>query len=92
MVFSIQLARPLALSLTLFMVMILGYPCASPAGESEQKDLVDKSRMTLDGFLADSNMTWFRDHIKDAKGVFIVPQLLKAAFFFGGEGGSGVFR
>ncbi len=26
---------------------------------------------------------------KDAKGIFIVPQLLKAAFFFGGEGEAG---
>lgn len=47
--------------------------------------------MTLDGFLADSNMGWFCDHMKEARGIFIVPQLLKAAFYFGGEGGSGVF-
>lgn len=91
MVFSTQLVRPLALSFAFFVVMILGHPSASIADEGEQKDLVDKSRMTLDGFLADSNMTWLRTHIPDAKGIFIVPQLLKAAFFFGGEGGSGVF-
>lgn len=29
--------------------------------------------------------------MKEARGIFIVPQLLKAAFYFGGEGGSGVF-
>ncbi|HEU4686676.1 MAG TPA: lipid-binding SYLF domain-containing protein [Nitrospira sp.] len=61
------------------------------AEDREQRDLVDQSRMTLENFLADSNMGWFRDHIKDAKGLFIVPQFLKAAFFFGGAGGSGVF-
>ena len=38
-----------------------------------------------------SQLTWLRDHVKDAKGILIVPQLLKAAFFFGGSGGSGVF-
>jgi lipid-binding SYLF domain-containing protein len=88
---SARLLTPLALSLAMFMALILGHPVASAAVETEQKELVEKSRMTLDGFLADSNMGWFRDHMKEAKGIFIVPQLLKAAFLFGGEGGSGVF-
>jgi lipid-binding SYLF domain-containing protein len=57
----------------------------------EQRDLVDQARMTLSNFLADPNMSWFRDHVKDAKGLFIVPQYLKAAIFYGGAGGSGVF-
>ena len=91
MTLSAQLIKPLALSLVLFMVLTLGHPLAYAADEGEQKDLVEKSRITLDGFLADSNMAWFRDHMKEARGIFIVPQLLKAAFFFGGEGGSGVF-
>jgi SH3 domain-containing YSC84-like protein 1 len=65
-------------------------PIAHAADDREQRDLVDQARMTLDNFLADSNMAWFRNHVKDAKGLFIVPQFLKAAFFFGGAGGSGV--
>lgn len=56
------------------------------ASAVEQENIVDQSRMTLRNFLADSNMGWFRDHIKDAKGIFIVPQLLKGAFFFGAAG------
>jgi len=91
MTFSARPLTPLALSLALFMTLILGHPLASFGDEAEQKELVEKSRMTLDGFLTDSNMAWFRDHMKEARGIFIVPQLLKAAFFFGGEGGSGVF-
>ena len=47
--------------------------------------------MTLNNFVADPNMSWFRDHAGDAKDLFIVPQYLKAAFFVGGAGGSGVF-
>ncbi|CUQ65808.1 lipid-binding SYLF domain-containing protein [Candidatus Nitrospira inopinata] len=64
-------------------------PAASEDGELA--GLVDRAKTTLDNFAADSNMTWFRDHIKDAKGVFIVPRMWKGAFFFGGEGGTGVF-
>ena len=79
------------ISIALVMALVLEKPCASASGSDAVKDLVEKSRMTLESFLEDSNMTWFRDHVKDAKGVFIVPQLLKGAFFFGGEGGSGIF-
>ena len=78
-------------TLLLLVLLPLIAPFAKAADDREQRNLVDQARMTLDNFLADSNMTWFRDHVKDAKGVFIVPQFLKAAFFFGGAGGSGVF-
>lgn len=72
-------------------VVMTAAPVAQGADDREQRDLVDQSRMTLSNFLADSNMTWLRDHIKDAKGLFIVPQFLKAALFYGGAGGSGIF-
>lgn len=81
----------LILSLVLWVMAGWGGGTAMADDEREQENLVEKSRMTLNSFLADPNMGWFRDHVKDAKGVFVVPQLLKAAFFFGGEGGSGVF-
>ena len=55
-----------------------------------QEDLVDEARITLRSFLADEHMTWLRDHIKDARGVLVVPQMLKGAFFIGGSGGSGI--
>ncbi|HNJ19165.1 MAG TPA: lipid-binding SYLF domain-containing protein, partial [Nitrospira sp.] len=61
------------------------------ADDREQRDLVEQSRMTLSNFLADSNMTWFRDHVPEAKGLFIVPQYMKGALIYGAAGGSGVF-
>ncbi len=57
---------------------------------SEEEFLVDKARFTLENFLADPDMQWFRDYMKDARGILIVPQFIKGAFFIGGSGGSGV--
>ncbi|MCS6897282.1 MAG: lipid-binding SYLF domain-containing protein [Nitrospira sp.] len=69
-----------------------GSPQALAASEDrELASLVDRAKTTLDNFAADSNMTWFREHVKEAKGIFIVPRMWKGAFFFGGEGGTGVF-
>lgn len=52
--------------------------------------LVSKSHSSLQNFVSDPNMGWFRTHIKDARAVFIVPQLVRAGFVFGGSGGSGI--
>ena len=58
--------------------------------KAEAVQLVEKSKMTLESFSSDSNMGAFNDLIKQAKGVFIAPQVLKGAFIFGASGGSGV--
>lgn len=79
------------LALALLLGSAMGPTIASASEESELKELVERSNKTLENFLTDSNMAWFRDHIKEAKGIFIVPRMWKGAFFFGGEGGSGVF-
>ncbi len=57
---------------------------------SEQQELVDKAKLTIKRFAVDPQMEWFRNHSKEAKALFIVPQLLRGAFIFGGAGGSGV--
>ncbi len=82
----------LILILALLLPLLTWMGAASAlADDREQRDLVDQSRMTLSNFLADSNMSWFRDHIRDAKGLFIVPQYMKGALIYGAAGGSGVF-
>lgn len=80
---------PVILALLLFSAWINSGPAL--ADDREQRDLVDQSRMTLANFLADSTMTWFRDHIQEARGLFIVPQYMKGALIYGAAGGSGVF-
>ncbi len=54
------------------------------------QELVDLSRETLERFLADPNMIWFRDHAQTARAILIVPKLVKAGLVFGGAGGSGI--
>lgn len=54
------------------------------------QDLVDDARSTLFDFTSDPAMDWFRDNVKHAKGVLVIPRLLKGGFIFGGSGGSGV--
>jgi lipid-binding SYLF domain-containing protein len=65
------------------------YPALSAAASEEQL-LVDKARITFESFMSDPNMDYLKGHLKEAKGVLIIPSLLKAGFVFGGSGGHGV--
>ncbi|WP_341911900.1 lipid-binding SYLF domain-containing protein [Ferrovibrio terrae] len=57
---------------------------------SDDQSLIDSARITVDHFINDTQMGDLRRKLARAKGVFVVPQLLKASFIIGGEGGSGV--
>jgi SH3 domain-containing YSC84-like protein 1 len=52
--------------------------------------LVEKAKLAVGSLAADPNLAAFHDFAKRAKGVFIAPELLKAAFVVGASGGSGV--
>ena len=47
----------------------------------DARHLVDKARMTLDSFDRAKDMSAFRDLLKDAKGVFIAPQILEGCVY-----------
>lgn len=66
--------------------------CWTPAWADslDEQQLVEKAQHTVASFMEDPNLTWFQDHVKEAKALLIIPQQLKAAFFFGADGGSGV--
>lgn len=88
--------KTLRTSLRLTGCMILAaafFMSAAPTGAQEDlkpQILVDQARVTLNNFVKQADMEWFQSHLKNSKGVFIVPQLLKAGFIFGGSGGRGV--
>ena len=71
--------------------LIVGFSMPVKAGEPvDQQGLVDKAHATFQSFMVDSNMAYLKDHLREAKGLLIVPSMLKAGFWIGGSGGSGV--
>jgi SH3 domain-containing YSC84-like protein 1 len=74
----------LALTLMLLNVSV------SASDKDDANGYVNDSLKTLNNFANDPNMNWFRQHIKNAKGILIIPSVLKAGFIFGGSGGNGV--
>ena len=63
---------------------------ASSKDAADAQETVDSAKATVSNFKADPDMGWFRDNVKNAKGVLVVPSLVKAGFVFGGSGGNGV--
>lgn len=85
-----MLRRVLA-GLTAALWLLLG---AAPAGAQEAGDaqeLVDAALKSFGRIVADPSLSSFRETLRDARGVLIVPNLIKLGFIVGGSGGSGVF-
>jgi SH3 domain-containing YSC84-like protein 1 len=80
-----------ALAGILMAFSVIGRPDPVIASEkAEAQSIVDKSKGALTDLISDGNFSWLHTHLKSAKGVVIFPQILKAGFFLGGSGGSGV--
>jgi SH3 domain-containing YSC84-like protein 1 len=79
-------------TLALALAVAVGFAAAPAyAASPEAEDIVAKSEITLKRVLRDQeNGPRVRDLMKRAKGVMIFPNIIKGAFFIGGEGGSGV--
>jgi len=57
---------------------------------AEQQQLVEKAKLTVESLKTQSDLEQFRKLLAVSKGVMVFPQVLKAGFFIGGAGGSGV--
>ncbi len=79
------------LVLVIVITFLSGFVLPAVAADPiEQQILVDKSRLTFENFMRDNNMAWLQENLNQAKGLLIIPSLLKAGFVIGGSGGSGV--
>ena len=77
-------------TITAATLILWGTPVVAEKSIKEMK-LVDEALVTINNFLSDPDMTWFHNNVKDAKGLLIIPELIKAGFVFGTSGGRGVF-
>jgi lipid-binding SYLF domain-containing protein len=62
------------------------------AGEfgSEPEQLVERSRITFQSMMSDNQYPGLVDLSARAKAIMIVPNLIRAGFFFGGRGGNAI--
>ncbi len=58
--------------------------------EVDPVKLLNQALVTFQRFEADKQMDWLHQNLKFAKGVLIVPSLVKVGFFLGGAGGEAV--
>ena len=74
----------------LTLLFIGSTPLEADEGANAQ-GIVDKAKVTFDAFMRNKDYAWIHENLKNAKGILIYPQILKAGFILGGSGGTGVF-
>lgn len=71
-------------------VMALAGCATTPNTHVGAESQVSAAQATLQQFRSDPDMTWFREHVKDARAIIIAPNITSASFVFGGSGGEAV--
>ncbi|MGD0585585.1 MAG: lipid-binding SYLF domain-containing protein [Oryzomonas sp.] len=66
------------------------FTTASATDKTEARSIIEKSKATITDLAGQEAFSWLHGYLKTAKGVLIFPQVLKAGFFLGGSGGTGV--
>ncbi len=81
------------LGLRLFIAIIavmIAWKAPAMAASSDEQILVDQARIAVELIREDPNLSSFPGLLKRAKAVVVVPELVKAGFIIGGEGGQGM--
>ena len=79
-----------SLAVLLLFVASSAVPSSAQLTEEDLAKRVTRAQWAFRDFQRDSRMTWFRENLRYAKGVLIMPLLLKGGVLFGGSGGKGV--
>jgi lipid-binding SYLF domain-containing protein len=79
-------------AVALLAALLLAGPAvgAFAADIDDARSIVEKARLTFGDFLRDDHYRSMRDHIQNARGVLIYPQVLKGGVIIGGSGGTGL--
>jgi SH3 domain-containing YSC84-like protein 1 len=70
--------------------IVLSAAAAPAHAQTDQQQLVDRARITIEDLKRDKEFGTAKDLIHHARAILIVPRLYKGGFIVGGEGGSGV--
>jgi len=86
-----MLRRVLAGLMAALWLLLGAAPAVAQEEGREAQKLVDAALKSFGRIVADPSLGWFRETLRDARGILIVPNLIKLGFIVGGAGGSGVF-
>ncbi len=84
------MTRSPTLRLFALLTLILTVGACASATQNEKQALVERAQASAERFSADPDMSWFRDNLREAEGVLIIPTVAKAGLIIGASGGSGV--
>jgi lipid-binding SYLF domain-containing protein len=78
-------------TLTVAALALMAVASAPVYAASNADQIVTESQFTVGNMTGNKDFgKYVHDYLADAKGVLIVPNMIRGAFIFGGEGGSGV--
>ena len=83
--------RRAAMVAVLAAVLLVPGPARPALAASAAEELVEESRFSLERMLVDDELPQLRRYVTRARGLLIVPELVKGGFIVGAEAGSGVF-
>lgn len=84
-------SRLFVATIAALLALTLAFAAGSVRAETESEAMVTDARLTVDRLMADKEFFELPKFIKAAKGIYIIPQLVKGGFIIGAEGGTGVF-